>query len=74
MVALTTEQYQNIIRSVKTGIAGLRANPRVAAVLTAEANLGMRVGDILRLRLCDIIKDGGRYRLNMREEKTGKKR
>lgn len=74
MVALTTEQYQNIIRAVKTGIAGLRANPRVAAVLTAEANLGMRVGDILRLRLCDIIKDGGRYRLNMREEKTGKKR
>ena len=74
MVALTNEQYQTIIRSMNDGLGSLRPNPRVSAVLTAEANLGMRVGDILRMRLCDIIKDGGRYRLNIREEKTGKKR
>ena len=34
----------------------------------------MRIGDILRLRLADIVKDGTRYRLNITEEKTGKKR
>ena len=74
MVALTNEQYTEIIRTIRNGSGSLRANPRIAAVLTAEANLGMRVGDLLLLRLCDIVSDGGRFRLNVREEKTGKKR
>ena len=74
MVALTNEQYNTIISTIKNGTAVFRANARIAAVLTAEANLGMRIGDILRLRLSDIIKDGGRYRLNIVEEKTGKRR
>lgn len=74
MKALTTEQYTDIIRTIKTGSGTLRANPRIAAALTAEANLGMRIGDILRLRLCDIVCDGNRYRLNIVEEKTGKRR
>lgn len=74
MIALTTEQYTTIIRAMKTGIGSMRANPRCAAVLTAEANLGMRIGDILRLRLDDIVRDGKRYRLNVTEEKTGKRR
>lgn len=74
MKALTTEQYTEIIRTVREGKGTLRANPRTAAVLTAEANLGMRIGDILRLKLSDIVKDGNRYRLNITEEKTGKKR
>lgn len=74
MNTLTTEQYTTIIRTIKTGHGKLRANPRIAAVLTAEANLGMRIGDILRLRLNDIVLDGKRYRLNIIEEKTGKRR
>ena len=74
MVALTDTQYRNIIQTLLRGFGDSRPNPRVAAILTAEANLGMRVGDILRLRMADIVKDGGRYRLNMMEEKTGKKR
>ena len=74
MVALTTDQYQNIISTMKTGSSAFRANPRIAAVLTAEANLGMRVGDILKLKLSDIVRDGGRLRLNIIEEKTGKRR
>lgn len=74
MVALTTEQYHTILKTMKTGAGSFRANPRCLAVLTAEANLGMRVGDILRLKLSDFIYDGGRYRLNIVEEKTGKKR
>ena len=74
MNALTTEQYSTIIRTIKTGNGSLRPNPRVAVALTAEANLGMRIGDILRLKLSDIVKDGTRYRLNITEEKTGKRR
>lgn len=74
MVALTDTQYRNIIQALLRGFGESRPNPRVAAILTAEANLGMRVGDILRLHMNDIVKDGGRYRLNMVEEKTGKSR
>ena len=74
MQALTTEQYTTIIRTIRKGSGSLRANPRIAAALTAEANLGMRIGDVLKLRLSDIVKDGGRYRLNVTEEKTGKRR
>ena len=74
MVALTNDQYREIIHTMKRGTVYFRANERVAAVLTAEANLGMRVGDILRMKLSDIVKDGGRYRLNITEEKTGKRR
>lgn len=74
MVALTTSQYESIIRTIRTGGNGLRPNPRIASALMVEANLGMRIGDVLRLRLCDIVKDGGRYRLNVTEEKTGKAR
>ena len=74
MVALTTEQYEQIINTIQRGGARLRANPRIAAALMIEANLGIRIGDVLRLRLSDIVKDGGRYRLNIAEEKTGKPR
>lgn len=74
MVALTGEQYSKIIRTIRTGGVSFRANPRIAAVLTTEANLGLRLGDVLRLRLADIVRDGGRYRLNITEEKTGKRR
>lgn len=74
MKALTTDEYKTIIRTIKTGSGSMRANPRIAAALTAEANLGMRIGDVLRLRLCDIVSDAGRWRLNITEEKTGKRR
>ena len=74
MKALTTDQYKAIIKVMRHGEGSFRANPRCAAVLIAEANLGMRIGDILKLHLSDIIRDGSRYRLNIVEEKTGKKR
>lgn len=74
MVALTDTQYKSIIQALLRGFDNSRPNPRVAAVLTAEANLGMRVGDILKLRMQDIVRDGERYRLNVTEEKTGKSR
>ena len=73
-VALTSAQYKEIIETMQKGFTGMRPNPRVAAALVLEANLGLRIGDILSLRLCDIIKDGTRYRLDIVEKKTKKPR
>ena len=73
-VALTKEQYKEIIQTMRSGFSGFRSNERVATALVLEANLGLRISDILNLHLCDIIKDGDRYRLDICEQKTGKYR
>lgn len=73
-VALTKEQYEEIIDTMRTGGAYFKRNDRIATALVLEANLGLRIEDILNLRLDDIIMDGDRYRLNIREQKTKKKR
>ena len=72
--ALTTEQYKEIITTMKEGFCGCRPNERIATALVLEGNLGLWISDILRLRPCDIIQDGGRYRLELTEQKTGKRR
>ena len=72
--ALTTAQYTEIIETMKQGFTGFRPNERVATALVLEGNLGLRISDILRLRLSDIVMDGGRYRLAITEQKTGKER
>lgn len=72
--ALTTEQYNAIITTMKEGTERFFPNERIATALVLEGNLGLRVGDIVRLRPCDIVADGGRYRLAVTEQKTGKKR
>lgn len=73
-VSLTQQQYEDIIQTMKKGGLGFRSNDRIATALVIEANLGLRIEDILRLRLCDIISDGDRYRLDLTEQKTKKKR
>ncbi len=78
-VTLTTEQYEKIIKTMMSGFVDedqniVKPNRRIATALTLEANLGLRIGDILKLRLSDIIRDGDRYRLDIIEEKSGKKR
>ena len=77
-VALTDQQYIDIITAIKGGFchAGreYQPNERIATALTLEANLGVRISDILKLRFCDIIKDGDRFRLDITEIKTKKYR
>ena len=72
--ALTTEQYEKIIGTMRAGSSYFRPNERIATALVLESNLGIRISDILRLRLCDIVRDGDRYRLDIVEQKTGKQR
>ena len=73
-IALTAEQYTEIIQTMKTGFCGCRPNERIATALVLEGNLGLRISDILKLRLSDIVRDGSRYRLDIVEQKTGKHR
>ena len=72
--ALTTEQYKEIIQIMREGFSGCRANDRIATALVLEGNLGLRISDIIKLRPCDIVRDGDRYRLEVVEQKTGKRR
>lgn len=73
-VALTKEQHEDIINTMRIGFSGCKPNNRIATALLIESNLGLRVSDIIKLRLNHIIKDGNRYRLNIIEQKTGKNR
>ena len=78
-VALTEEQYRNIIETIRNGFICpdghiVKSNNRIAMVLSLEANLGLRISDVLQLRLSAIIHDGARYRLDIVEQKTKKKR
>ena len=72
--ALTTEEYKEIIQTMRKGFCGCRPNERIATILVLEGNLGLRISDILKLRLCDIVRDGDRFRLEVVEQKTGKRR
>ena len=75
---LTQEEFDLIITTIKQGFTykGIvcRPNIRIATALTLQANLGLRIGDVLNFRMNMIIRDGNRYRLDMSEEKTNKKR
>lgn len=76
---LTEEQYRTIIETVRSGFVSkdghiVKPNKRIAVALSLEANLGLRISDILQLRLSSIIHDGDRYRLDIVEKKTKKKR
>jgi len=73
-LTLTVEQYHDIIDTMKTGCSGCRPNIHMAMALIVEANMGLRISDILKLKLSDIVKDGDRHRLNIREQKTKKER
>lgn len=75
---LTQDEFKKVIETIRNGYKfnGVkhRGNSAIAAVLTLQANLGMRIGDILNMSLDSIVKDGNHYRLDVVEEKTGKKR
>lgn len=78
-IALTDEQFKKIIFTMRNGFVWndgrmVKPNIRIATALSLEANLGLRISDILELRLSDIIRDGDRFRLNIVEKKTKKKR
>lgn len=55
-VALSNEQYVEIIQTIQNGFMcedghKVKPNKRIATALILEANLGLRISDILSLRL-----------------------
>ena len=77
--ALSEEQYRQIIKIIRNGFICtdghvVKPNNRIATALVLEANLGLRISDVLQLRLSAVIHDGNRYRLDIMEQKTKKKR
>lgn len=77
-IAIDSDTYQEIISTMKSGFeqsgVNFQPNVRIATVLVLEYNLGLRVGDILQLKMDSFVRDGDRYRLDIYEEKTGKYR
>ena len=76
--AIDEETYKLVIATMKHGFVHekvqYKPNERIVTVLVLEYNLGLRVGDILNLRVDSFVKDGSRYRLDIYEQKTGKYR
>lgn len=76
--ALDKEQYENIIATIRNGFEYdghiFKPNNRLATMLVVQANIGVRISDIIKLRLDDIVRENGRYHLDIVEQKTGKER
>lgn len=76
--AITQNEYKKIISTIREGFnykgQKVKGNERIAVALVLEANLGIRISDILNLHMTDFIKDGNRYRIDIVEQKTLKVR
>lgn len=77
--AVSKEEFEKIIYTIRTGFTlpdkrRVKPNERIATALTLQANLGLRIGDVVKLRLSDIVLENGRYHLAITEEKTDKVR
>ena len=77
-IALTEDQYKTSVSLLRNGFEldgkQIKPNERLAAICVVQASLGLRLGDVLDLRLSSFIKEGTRYRLDIVEQKTGKQR
>lgn len=75
---IDTEQITDIIKALQSGYThnGVkhRSNYQIATIMTLQANLGCRIGDIVHLEVEDMVYDGEAWRLDMIEQKTGKAR
>ena len=73
-VALTDEQYRRSIELLRHGfmLDGrlVKPNERIAAAEVVQASLGLRLGDVLDLRMSSFVRDGDRWRLDIMEQKT----
>ena len=75
---MTKEEYKQSIELLRSGFVlrgrQIRPNDRIASVEMLQAVLGLRLGDVLNLRMNSFVKDGSLWKLDIREEKTGKVR
>lgn len=73
---ITEEQFNKIINIIYNGTNNGKIKPskEIALILTITGNCALRIGDCTKLKLKSFIKEGGEYKYNIIEEKTGKSR
>lgn len=76
---ITQREFDSIITTTLEGFtteSGVQVRPgrHMATIYTLEINLGLRISDIISLKLSDIVFESGRYHLDIVEQKTGKRR
>lgn len=76
--AIDNTEYEKLVKIIRIGYTynGVkhRPNDQIATILVLEGNLGCRIGDIIALRTDSFILDGGIWKINIMEQKTGKQR
>jgi len=72
--ALSNAETKELINLIREGYSVHRPNPQIAFILILENNLGCRIGDIVSLRTDSFINDGGIWKIDISEQKTGKRR
>ena len=72
---ITKEEHIMIMKTMNENHEGFfRRNTQIIHILTVECSTGLRLGDILRMKLSDIYRTDKGYRLKIIEKKTGKER
>ena len=65
-LALSDEQYRESVELLRNGFVlegvNIKPNPRIATVVVLQASLGLRLGDVLKLRMDSFIREGDRWK------------
>ena len=62
------------MRAMNENTVFYKRNPQVIAILITESSTGLRLGDVLSMKLSQIHTSEKGYRLKIKEKKTGKER
>lgn len=76
---VTTNELKDLIEIIATGYTDDKGvphkpNKQIATILTLQANLGCRIGDICAMTVENFVQEEGVWKLDMTEQKTGKSR
>ena len=73
-IPITEEQHIEIMRAMNENTVFYKRNPQVIAILITESSTGLRLGDVLSMKLSQIHTSEKGYSLKIKEKKTGKER
>ena len=69
-IPITEEQHIEIMRAMNENTVFYKRNPQVIAILITESSIGLRLGDVLSMKLNQIHTSEKGYRLKIKEKKT----
>ena len=68
-IPITEEQHIEIMRAMNENTIFYKRNPQVIAILITESSTGLRLGDVLSMKLSQIHTSEKGYRLKIKEKK-----